>query len=128
MKIRFAVAPAAGLGDGEQLFAFAETVEAAGFDGVWLSDLPVGPAVDPLIGLAMIAARTRTLRLGANVVPLGRNPFLLAKALAQLDRLSRGRLLLSFVPGLDQPGEREALGWAGVSRGAVLEQTLAAVR
>src|SRR5579864_2960518 len=115
MKVRFAVAPAAGPWEGEQLFAFAEAVEASGFDGVWLSDLPVGPAVDPLIGLAMIAARTRAVHLGANVVPLGRNPFLLAKALAQLDRLSGGRVLLSFVPGLGQPGEREALAWQGAS-------------
>jgi len=129
MKVRFAVAPeATGVRSGARLIAFAEAIEASGFDGVWLSDLPLGPTVDPLIGLALIAARTRALRLGANVVPLGRNPFLLAKALAQLDQLSEGRLLLSFVPGIDQAGERRALGWDGASRGAVLEATLARVR
>jgi len=128
MKVRFAIAPAAGTRSAEELLGFAAAVEAAGFDGIWLSDLPVGPAVDPMLALALIAGRTSSLKLGANVVPLGRNPFLLAKALAQLDRLSGGRLLLSFVPGLDQPGERKALAWQGASRGAVLEETLARVR
>jgi probable F420-dependent oxidoreductase len=128
MKIRFAVAPDLGPCGGTDLIAFAEAVEARGFDGVWLSDLPVGPGVDPLLGLALIAGRTRALRLGANVVPVGRNPFLLAKALAQLDQLSGGRLLLSFVPGLGLPAEREALGWKGASRGAALEDVLAVVR
>jgi probable F420-dependent oxidoreductase len=128
MKVRFAVAPAGAMLSLEELAAFAGALEGGGFDGVWLSDLPMRDVVDPLLGLAAIASRTTRLKLGANVVPLGRNPFLLAKALAQLDRLSGGRLLLSFVPGLDEPGEREALGLDGAARGATLERTLAAVR
>src|ERR1700727_931684 len=129
MKIRFAVAPggAAAAGGGE-ILAFAEAIERSGFDGIWLSDLPVAPVLDPLLGLALVAGRTSRLRLGANVVPLGRNPFLLAKELAQLDRICEGRLLLSFVPGLDHPGEREVLGLNGASRGAVLEEVLGLVR
>ena len=127
MKVRFAVAPG-GAQEGGQIEAFADALEASGVDGVWLSDVPLAPALDPLLGLALIAGRTRRLRLGANVVPLGRNPFLLAKELAQLDRLGDGRLLLSFVPGLDHPGEREALGVGGAGRGAVLEEVLGLVR
>ena len=61
--------------------------------------------LDPLLALAMVAGRTERLRLGANVVPLGCSPFLLAKQLAQLDQLTEGRLLLSFVPGLGGPAE-----------------------
>ena len=53
-----------------------------------------------------MAARTTKLKLGANIVPIGRNPMLLARQLAQLDQLCGGRLLLAFVPGVDQPGER----------------------
>jgi probable F420-dependent oxidoreductase len=129
MKIRFAVGPHSGSLWAGDVLTFAEALESSGFDGVWLSDLPVGPALDPLLGLALIAGRTSRLRLGANVVPLGRSPFLLAKDLAQLDQLSSGRLLLSFVPGLDQPGEREALGLEeGASRGAVLEEVLGLLR
>ena len=59
------------------------------------------------------------MHLGANLVPLGRNPFLLAKELAQLDQISAGRLLLSFVTGLGQPGERQALGLDGARRAVI---------
>jgi probable F420-dependent oxidoreductase len=128
MKIRFAVAPGgAALAEGE-LPAFADAIEASGFDGIWLSDLPAGPALDPLLGLALVAGRTARLRLGANVVPLGRNPFLLAKELAQLDRISGGRLLLSFVTGIGAPGEREALGIGDAGRGVILEEVLGLLR
>jgi probable F420-dependent oxidoreductase len=128
MKIRFAVGPHAGSLSGAELTVFAESLEAVGFDGLWLSDLPVAPVLDPLLGLALAAGRTTRLHLGANLVPLGRNPFLLAKELAQLDQISGGRLLLSFVTGLGQPGERQALGLDGARRGDVLEEVLALVR
>src|ERR1700730_8317083 len=128
MKVRFAVAPAGGLLNRPEIISFADALEGSRFDGVWLSDLPVRPVIDPMLGLALIAGRTTRLKLGANVVPLGRNPFVLAKALAQLDQLSGGRLLLSFVPGLDEPGERELLGADGANRGAVGEEDVEAVR
>ena len=128
MKIRFAVSPHAGSLLGADLIGFAEALEAAGFDGLWLSDLPVAPALDPLLGLALAAGRTSRLHLGANLVPLGRNPFLLAKELAQLDQISGGRLLLSFVTGLGQPGERQALGLDGARRGDALEEMLGLLR
>ena len=128
MKIRFAVGPHAGSLSGAELVGFAEALESAGFDGLWLSDLPVASVLDPLLGLALAAGRTERLHLGANLVPLGRNPFLLAKELAQLDQLSGGRLLLSFVTGLGQSGERQALGLDGARRGDVLEEILSLVR
>lgn len=128
MKIRFAVAPGNAALAGDELLAFAGAIEAGGFDGIWLSDLPLGPAIDPLLGLALVAGRTTRLRLGANVVPLGRNPFLLAKELAQLDGISGGRLLLSFVTGIGVPGEREALGLGDAGRGEVLEEVLGLLR
>lgn len=128
MKVRFAVAPGGAAQDGVGLAAFADALETSGFDGVWLSDVPLAPVLDPLLGLALIAGRTSRLRLGANVVPLGRNPFVLAKELAQLDRLSDGRLLLSFVVGTDLPGEREVLGVDGGARTAVLEEVLGLLR
>jgi probable F420-dependent oxidoreductase len=128
MKIRFAVGPHAGSVSGAGVVEFAEALELAGFDGLWLSDLRVAPVLEPLLGLALAAGRTRRLHLGANLVPLGRNPFLLAKELAQLDQLSDGRLLLSFVTGLGQPGERQALGLDGASRGDVLEEVLGLLR
>jgi probable F420-dependent oxidoreductase len=127
LKIRFAIAPGVPNAAG----AFAEMVDAlesSGFDGIWLSDVTLAPVSDPLVGLAFAASRTTRLKLGANIVPLGRNPFLLAKALAQLDELSGGRVLLSFVPGIGLGREREVLGVGGSDRGALLEETLCLVR
>ncbi len=128
MKVRFAIGPDRGWLPASTLLDFAGAIETAGFDGVWLSDLPVAPTLDPLLGIALLAGRTTRLRLGANVVPLGRNPFVLAKQLAQLDQVSDGRLLLTFVTGVNQPGEREALGTAGATRGKLLEQALGIAR
>jgi Luciferase-like monooxygenase len=75
MKIRFAVAPGnAASADGD-LLGFSNAIEAGGFDGIWLSDVPVAPVIDPLLGLALVAGQTTRLRLGANVVPLGATHF-----------------------------------------------------
>jgi probable F420-dependent oxidoreductase len=128
MKIRFAVAPGGASSSDGDLLVFCDAIEASRFDGIWLSDLPVAPVIDPLLGLALLAGRTARLRLGANVVPLGRNPFLLAKELAQLDRISQGRLLLSFVTGIGGRGERDALGLGEAGRGEVLEEVLGLLR
>lgn len=128
MKVRFAVTPPSGAFDAAQLVRFAQTAEERGFDSIWLSDVPLGAGGDPLISLPLVAAVTTRLRLGANVVPVGRNPMLLARQLAQIDQLSGGRLLLTFVPGLDQPGERHALGFPTGDRGALIEDMLGALR
>jgi probable F420-dependent oxidoreductase len=128
VRIRFAVAPAAGWQEPDRLGPFVDALEALRFDTVWLSDLPVGSPVDPLLGLAFAAARTARLKLGANVVPHGRNPFRFAKELAQIDQLSGGRLLLSFVPGIGTPDERRMLGFASADRGAYLEAVIPRLR
>ncbi len=121
MRIRFAVSAGSGGADLDHLAADLLEIEGLGFDTVWLSDVPLAATIDPIVGLSFAAAVTSTLKLGANVVPIGRNPLTLAKSLAQIDHLSEGRLLLSFVVGLDQPGERDALGALGRDRGRMLE-------
>jgi probable F420-dependent oxidoreductase len=128
VKVRFAVAPAPGSFDAEYLLSFAVTAEALGFDTIWLSDVPLSSIGDPLLSLAHVAALTTTLKLGANIVPLGRNPMILARQLAQLDRLSDGRLLISLVPGIDQPGERAALGLATGDRWTAIEHDIGLFR
>jgi probable F420-dependent oxidoreductase len=129
MKIRFAISTGIY---GSDLQAFGEEVrriEALGFDTVWLSDIPLGATLDPIVGLSFAAAATSSLKLGANLVPLGRNPLTLAKSLAQIDQLSGGRLLLSFVVGLDQPGERQALGVGpAANRGRLIDEMVPLLR
>jgi probable F420-dependent oxidoreductase len=128
VKVRFAVSPGATPFDPDGLTAFATEAETLGFDTIWLSDVPLAPIGDPLVSLAFLAARTTRLKLGTNLVPIGRNPMLLARQLAQLDQCSEGRLLLSFVPGLDDPGERRALGAPTGDRGVMLEETIGLLR
>jgi probable F420-dependent oxidoreductase len=122
VKIRFAVSSGAAASNLDIFGAELQTIEALGFDTVWMSDIPLGATLDPIVGLSFAAGITSSLKLGTNLVPIGRNPLTLAKSLAQLDQLSGGRLLLSFVVGLDQPGERQTLGLGGANRGRLIEE------
>lgn len=124
MKIRMAVASTNTPVDPDDLAALVDGLESRRFDTLWLSDTPLSPAVQPLLALTAAASRTSRLKLGTNVVVPGRNPMLLAKELAHLDRLSRGRLLLAFMPGIGSRVERAALGMTGVDRLAVLAETI----
>ncbi len=110
--------------DAEGLANLVDGLEARRFDTLWLSDTPLTTAVEPLMALAIASARTTRLKLGTNVVIPGRNPLHLAKELAHLDRLSNGRLLLAFMPGIGSPTERAALGVTGVDRNKRVAQTI----
>lgn len=108
LKVRIGYAVGA-----EPIDRFGEVVDELdrlGFDSVWVPEVFQRGVVDPLVGLAFAAARVQRLKLGTHLVAPGRNPFLLARSLAQLDQLSGGRLLLTFVAGLDEPTERLAQG------------------
>lgn len=96
--------------DAGELVAAAETAEAAGWDGVFVSDsLPFSQFPDPWVLLATMAAHTETIRLGTWVVPLPRRqPWQVAKEVATLDRLSGGRLILGV--GLGNDDEYDAFG------------------
>jgi alkanesulfonate monooxygenase SsuD/methylene tetrahydromethanopterin reductase-like flavin-dependent oxidoreductase (luciferase family) len=70
--------------------------EAAGFDGVWLTEHNfTGESVycDPIPFASLVAARTSRIRIGFAVLQLAlRHPIRLATQLALLDNLSDGRL------------------------------------
>ena len=121
MKVRFAVSAGGGPPDAGRLHSMVTLAEGLGFDTLWFSDLPVLPSTDPILAVAMAAAWTHRIKLGVNLVPFGYEPYVFARQVAQLDRLSGGRLLLTIVPGLDQPGEREALGIGNSHRGKLLD-------
>ena len=71
-----------------------DALERLRFDSLWLSERIGGEAPDPLVAMAFAAGRTTKLKFGMSVMVLpGRNPVVLAKELATLDRLSNGRLL-----------------------------------
>ena len=128
MKVRFAVSAGGGLPDAGRLHSMVTGAERLGFDTLWFSDLPVLPSTDPILAVAMAAAWTHRIKLGVNLVPFGYEPYVFARQVAQLDRLSSGRLLLTIVPGLDQPGEREALGIGDSHRGKLLDELVPKLR
>jgi alkanesulfonate monooxygenase SsuD/methylene tetrahydromethanopterin reductase-like flavin-dependent oxidoreductase (luciferase family) len=67
-------------------------------------------ALDPFVALGHVAAVTNQLRLLTNLaVAPYRNPFLLAKAAATVDKLSNGRMVLGTGTGYLK-GEFRALG------------------
>lgn len=87
---------------------FAEDLERIGVDSVWVPEVW---GYDALTGLAYLAARTSSLRLGTFVVQLGsRSPALLATSALSLQELSGGRFLL----GVGTSGPRVMEGWHGV--------------
>jgi alkanesulfonate monooxygenase SsuD/methylene tetrahydromethanopterin reductase-like flavin-dependent oxidoreductase (luciferase family) len=86
-------------GDGaaiDEQVAQACFAEAAGFDGIWLTEHNfTGESVycDPIPFASAVAARTSRIRIGFAVIQLAlRHPIRLATQLALLDHLSGGRL------------------------------------
>ncbi len=74
---------------------------------------PSTPILDPWVTLAYVAAATSRIRLGTGVyiLPL-RNPFVTARAVATLDRLSEGRAILGVGIGwLREEFEAVGEGW-----------------
>jgi alkanesulfonate monooxygenase SsuD/methylene tetrahydromethanopterin reductase-like flavin-dependent oxidoreductase (luciferase family) len=93
----------------EQCWTVARLCDAAGMD-IWVGDSVVAkPRLEPLTTLAYCAAITHHARLGtAILLPALRQPTVLAQALANLDQLSRGRLVLGLGVGWKLPAiERE---------------------
>src|SRR5262249_59200115 len=83
------------LGSGEAYAEFYRQVEALGLDAVWTEDRIFHAAnmLDPLMLLAGAAATTRRIQLGTAVLVLTlRNAAVLARQVATLHHLSRGRL------------------------------------
>jgi alkanesulfonate monooxygenase SsuD/methylene tetrahydromethanopterin reductase-like flavin-dependent oxidoreductase (luciferase family) len=98
------------------LLDLAEAAEQAGFDSVWAGDsFAARPRVDPLVLLSAVAGRTTSLTLGTAVL-LGslRHPIPTAHAIASLDRLSQGRLILGLGAGFPYPATEAEFQAAGI--------------
>jgi probable F420-dependent oxidoreductase len=119
----------------------ARAAEEAGFDSLWTAEhvvlpdpqvppSPVGPReklLDPLASLAFLAAQTTRVKLATGIVILPqRNPVVLAKELASVDVLSRGRLVFGIGAGYLEP-EFRAIGADFESRGARADEYLEAI-
>jgi probable F420-dependent oxidoreductase len=79
--------------------------------------------------MAYAAGRTRRLKFGTSVMVLpGRNPVLVAKALASLDRMSGGRLLPAFGLGVADAHEQQAFGIERSARAGWFDEALPLIR
>ncbi len=111
---------------------FGEVVDALEdlrFDSLWLSERIGGEAPDPLVALSYAAGRTKRLKFGMSMMVLpGRNPIVLAKELATLDRLSGGRLLPAFGLGVADPHEQQAFGVERGARAKMFDEAMQVLR
>jgi len=130
MKVRIGY----GLGtrassDPDRFAALVTGLERLRFDSLWLSERVTGDCPDPVVGLAVAAGLTTKIKFGFSVLVLpGRNPMLLAKELATLDRLSHGRLLPAFGLGAVDPGEHQAFGVERGDRATLFNEALPLLR
>ena len=128
MKIRIGVGSAGATASMEAMAELVAGLDELGFDSLWLSEVLTGPVLDPVVGLAWAAASNPRLKVGTTMLLPGRNVLRLAKQLASLDRLSKGRLLVTLVPGLTFSPEREAIGVEPKQRGAFIDEALPLLR
>ena len=149
MKFGLAFASSISI-DGPDALALCRLAEELGFESVWggehvilpsaieskypytadgkIPAEPDTPIPDPLIWLAFAAAAAPTLRLGTCILIVPqRNPLVLAKELATLDRLSGGRVELGLGVGWMRE-EFDALGVPWERRGARNDEYIAAMR
>ena len=123
---------------GEAVAQMAAAAESAGFHAVFVTEHPFPDdewlasgghhALDPMVALAFAAAATTTLRLMTNLfIPAYRNPFLSAKAVASLDALSGGRVVLGVGTGYLEP-EYEALGVPFEERNDLTDEAIVAMK
>lgn len=112
----------------------AMALEAAGWDGLALTEHPAGSArwleggghqtLDPFVALGGAATVTSRIRLLTYLAVLPyRNPMLLAKSAMTVDRLSNGRFILGVGNGYLK-SEFAALGVDFEERSALFEETL----
>jgi probable F420-dependent oxidoreductase len=114
----------------DALERFFAHVEDSDIESLWVQEQLLGRdrSFEPLAMLSFAAGRTRRVRLGtaAVIAPL-RNPVILAKTLATIDQLSRGRLIVGLALG-DALGFYRALGVDPAERAARLDETVEVMR
>lgn len=131
MKVRIGV----GLGtssvmnEPEPLTHLVTELERLRFDSVWFAERVAGATLDPVVAMTWAAAHTRKLKFGPSVMVLpGRNPVLLAKELASLDRVAGGRLLPAFGLGAVNLAEHQAFGVTREERAGWFDEALPLLR
>ncbi len=119
---------------GEALTQVAQLAEKLGFSDVWVSDHLVIPSgakyppsayiYEPLAVMAWVAAKTTKIKIGTTVIVLPmRNPVVIAKSLASIDKLSGGRVIFGTAAGWLKE-EFDALGVPFDERGPRTDEAI----
>jgi len=135
--------------EGESAIGYAQAAEAAGFESLWTVEHVVVPEgyqtpypysedgkmpgkrddidiPDPLMWMAFVASVTSEIKLGTGILIVPQRNFAVtAKAVATLDRLSGGRVLLGIGAGWMEE-EFDALGVSFADRGDITDEHLEA--
>lgn len=117
--------------DVEPIGLVARRAEELGFESLWTLDQVLGGSrnLEPVSLLSYVAAITTRVRLGTAVFVLPQhNPVQLAKELATLDVLSRGRVDAGFGIGNDVAPHNAAFGVPTGRRVRLLTESLAVMR
>ncbi len=126
----------------DAMVRLVRVVEDAGYESIWTGEHvvlidpqeppspvpPETPMLDTVAALAFAAAHSERLKLGSGIILLPqRNPVVLAKELAGIDVLSKGRLIFGVGVGY-VPGEFEAIGVPFEERGPRTSEHIEAIR
>ena len=127
------VVMAAGDPDFASMIDLAEMAEGHGFDSVWCGDSVLArPRLEALSTLAAIAGRTQRVKLGTAVfLPALRNPVVLANEVANLDIISKGRVILGVGIASKTPSVEKEFNACGVSfrhRVSIFEECITLMR
>jgi probable F420-dependent oxidoreductase len=130
--------------DPDKIIAYAKHAEDCGFESLYLPEhialypgamlgpteiSPSLPFADPLDCLSFVAAATQRIVLGTGVLLLPyHHPVVLAKRLATIDVLSKGRMRLLTVGLGTLPGEARAVGVDFSSRGRRADEAIDVLR
>jgi len=130
--------------DRDEVLAYARHAEACGFESFYVTEHIAGfpgarigetevdpslPFADPLELLAFVGAATDRILLGTAVLLIPyHQPVLLARRLATIDVLSKGRLRLLTVGLGNMPGEGDAVGVEFASRGRRADEAIDLLR
>ncbi|SFQ35801.1 probable F420-dependent oxidoreductase, Rv2161c family [Amycolatopsis arida] len=144
MKFAISYSPPYHGTDPDTIIAYARHAEDCGFEALYLPEhvalyrgaaigaleLPSSlPYLDPLDCLSFVAAATCRLLLGTAVLVLPyHHPVILAKRLATIDVLSRGRMRLLTVGIGALPGEAQAVGVDFRTRGRRADEAIDVLR
>lgn len=122
----------------EAITEMAAAAEAAGADAVFVTDHPAPDqkfmakgghhALDPFVTLTVASVATTRIRLHFNLAILAyRNPFISAKAIATLDVISKGRVILGTGAGYLAP-EFAAVGGDFEQRNDITDEAIAVMK